>query len=236
MNKIKISCTDCFEKSYCFHQLNQHELFLTNESRVQVHYKKGETIAKQGSFVTNILYVKEGIVKVYKEFENKNNLIFSIFPKGSLIGLSSLFFTDKFQYSVSALKDTNICAIDKNVIQQIVKDNSNFGVSLLESLNKEMYNIRSRMISLTQKQLPGKVSDIVLYLADEVFGNSEFELPLSRKDIAEFGGMSTMSVVRTLQQFNKEGYIEENKHKIILKDKEALKRISTDGFLNDDSE
>lgn len=230
MNKLKISCTECFEKSYCFQQLNQHELFLTNESRVQIHYKKGETIAKQGSFVTHILYVKKGMVKVYEEFEGReNNLIFSVLPEGSLIGLSSLFFTDKFQYSIAALDSTSICAIDKHVIEQIVKDNSNFGASLLESLNSELYNIRSRMISLTQKQLQGKMADIILYLAENVFKQDEFDLPLSRKELAEFGGMSTMSVVRTLQHFIKGGIIEENKQRITIREKDLLKKISLEG-------
>ena len=230
MGKIKISCNECFEKSYCFHQLNQDELFLTNESRVQVHYKKGETIAKQGSFVTHILYVKNGTVKVYKEFEGgKNSLIFSVLPEGSLIGLSSLFFTDKFQYSIAALDSTSICAIDKHVIEQIVKDNSNFGASLLESLNSEIYSIRSRMISLTQKQLQGKMADIIIYLAENVFRQDEFDLPLSRKELAEFGGMSTMSVVRTLQHFIKEGIVEENKQRITIKKKDLLKKISLEG-------
>ena len=75
-------------------QLSKEELVLTNENKVQIQFKKGEIISKQGSFVTHIMYLRTGYAKVYKETDIDNNLILDIIPSGKLIGLTSLFNND----------------------------------------------------------------------------------------------------------------------------------------------
>ena len=226
MAKLPETCTDCDFKSSCFQQLNDEELFLTNESKVQVNYKKGETIAKQGAFVTHILYIKEGLVKAYRENEDNTNTIYNIFPKGSLIGLSALFQKEIFDYSVAALSNSRVCAIDRKVIQQIINDNNQFAVSVIKSLNEEISQLRNKMISLTLKQLHGRLADSILYLSDKVYQMDSFKLNLSRKDLAEYSGMSTMSVVRTMQKFIKEGIIEENKGVLSILNKSGLETLA----------
>src|SRR6056297_376112 len=105
MARVQTNCLNCKVKSSCFAQLNDNELTLADESKVQVTYKKGETIAKQNSFITHLLYVKQGIVKVYRENTDDTNLIYRIVPEGTLIGLSALFYSETFQYSIAALSD-----------------------------------------------------------------------------------------------------------------------------------
>jgi len=68
-------CIECKNKSVCFKQLDEKELLLTNENKVQIRFKKGEIISKQGSFVTHIMYIKKGVAKVYKETDLDSNLI-----------------------------------------------------------------------------------------------------------------------------------------------------------------
>jgi len=226
MSKVQTTCLYCEDKSSCFSQLSDNELTLTDESKVQVSYRKGETIAKQNSFVTHILYVKKGLVKVYRENEDGTNIIYRILPEGSLIGLSALFYSNTFQYSIAALKDSAICAIDKKVIETLFRDNSNFSQITLEELNKEIHHLRAKMVSLTHKQTEGRLADSLLFLKDEVYYSSRFKLFLSRKELAEFSGMSTMSVVRTLKNFQKKGAVIEESGYLNIIDSEGLESLS----------
>lgn len=109
-------CFSCKEKCDGFKELDYTELRLTSENKVYLHFRKGETIAKQGAFVTHILYLQSGMVKVYKEIDYKTNLIYDIFSSGKLLGLSSLFHSNQYQYSISAIEESDICAIDKKTI------------------------------------------------------------------------------------------------------------------------
>ncbi|MGM0408805.1 MAG: Crp/Fnr family transcriptional regulator [Bacteroidota bacterium] len=225
-----IKCLECDNKSLCFQQLNEDELKLTNDNKVQIRFKKGEIISKQGSFVTHIMYLKEGFAKVYKETDLENNLILDIIPEGKLIGLTSLFNNDNIaRFSVAALTDTVICSIDRNIIEKLIYKNNKFAKTVIASLNGEALQFYDKMASLTQKQMNGRVADALIYLSNNIFQSNKFKMILSRKDLAEFTGMSTMSVVRTLKDLRQEGIIEDEKGIVDIKNPERLKKISHSG-------
>lgn len=226
MPSKKALCTDCQQKSTCFSKLGQEELQSADENKVQIHYKKGETIAKQGSFVTHVLYVKEGLVKVYMELEEDNNIIYSILPRGSFVGLSNLYTSETLQYSVAALTDSSICSIDRAILERLVEENGSFAHSVLYAINQETHHLRQKMMSLTHKPLKGRLADTLLQLSVEIFDSKDFPYKLSRNDLAEFSGMSMMSVVRTMQEFIRSGYVQESQGRIRIMDKQALETIS----------
>ncbi len=224
------NCVNCKFKSACFKQLNDDELFLANSNKVQIQFKKGEIISKQGSFVTHIMYLKNGFAKVYKETSIEHNLILDIIPSGKLIGLTSLFNQDNIaRFSVAALDNSKVCSIDRKTFEKLIHQNSNFAESIITSLNQESLQFYDKMASLTQKQMNGRVADAILYLSDAIFSSNKFKMILSRKDLAEFTGMSTMSVVRTLKEFKEANIIEDKNGTIEIKDIITLEQISIKG-------
>ncbi len=86
-----------------------------------------------------------------------------------------------------------------------------------------------RFYCFTYKQAFGRLADILLCLADRIFKSSEFDLPLSRKELAELSGMSSETVIRMLKEFNDEGLIRMNGKSIKLIDYERIKQISETG-------
>lgn len=223
-------CAECKEKSLCFKQLNEEELNLTNVNKVQIQFKKGEIISKQGSFVTHIMYLKSGFAKVYKETDLDHNLILDIIPEGKLIGLTSLYNNDNIaRFSVAALENSTVCSIDRKTVEKLIQQNSQFAKTVISSLNEESLQFYDKMASLAQKQMNGRVADALIYLSESILKSPKFKMILSRKDLADFTGMSMMSVVRTLKDLKAEGIIEDEKGFIEIKNKTILKQISEKG-------
>ena len=237
MNKVvgsdcvlnKFICRDCSFMASSFKYLSDKELDLINDNKVHLTFNKGETIVKQKGFVTHVLFVKKGLVKVYNEVDYRTNLIYSIHTSGAFLGLASLFGNNHYQYSISALEDSYICAIDREVFEKLMTENNAFAISILKTINSEVLLCREKMVTLTMKQLNGRLAETLLYLSNVVYNSLEFTLSLSRKDLAELSNMSTMSVVRTLQDFIKGGYIENDTHKMKILDKDKLFYISQNG-------
>jgi CRP-like cAMP-binding protein len=69
-NQDKVSCTVVNINRNCFDFLTEEEKELVEQKQVTIEYKKGEIIAKQGTFSSDILLVKEGLAKVYHEENN----------------------------------------------------------------------------------------------------------------------------------------------------------------------
>jgi len=196
---------------------------------VQISYKKGEMICKQGGFVSQIMYVEQGLAKVFIE-NGSNSLLLRITPDGSFIGLSAVSdeFTT-FPYSARVYVDTVIRQIDVSTFRKILDNNNNFAREIINILSANSVQIYGRFFCLTHKQAYGRLADIILCLSQRIFKKEKFELPLSRKDIAELSGMSSETVVRLLKKFNEDGLIRMNGKNIEVVNVEKLQRISETG-------
>jgi CRP/FNR family transcriptional regulator len=84
-------------------------------------------------------------------------------------------------------------------------------------------------ISLANKQVNGRIADILIYLWEYVYKNSDYEFDLSRKEIAEYAACSYENAILTLSRFNKDGIITLDGKKIIINDLEKLNVISKRG-------
>ena len=58
-----------------------------------------------------------------------------------------------------------------------------------------------------EKNLIGRVAFVLLYFYRDIYNSRVFDLPVSRKEIADYIGMSTANVIRTLSDFKKDGII-----------------------------
>lgn len=223
------TCTVYNSKLSCFEELTESELDLIEKNKVIVNYHKGENICKQGSFASHIIYLSEGLVKVYLE-GNPKNLILKISPSGNLIGLPSIYDGNNvFLYSAATYTDSVVELIDINIFKQLINENTKFAYRVINALNENTVQIYGRFYCLTNKQLHGRLADILLCLAQRIFYEMEFDLPLSRSDLAELTGMSTESVIRVMKDFKNDGLIETSGKVIKIVNYEMMNRISEVG-------
>lgn len=232
MGNSLLSVTSCTINSHqcrCFEALTAEEMQLVDANSVKIHYKKGEIICKQGSFVSHVMFVEQGLAKVFL-YDGTNSLVLKIIPKGNLLGLTSLSEDyNTYQYSAMAYVDSEIKQIDINVFRQLIKKNAEFAKEVIDILSSNSVQIIGRFFCLTHKQAYGRLADILLCLADRIFKSTEFELPLSRKDLAELSGMSPETVVRMLKKFHEDGLIKLEGKSFTVIDYSRLKRISETG-------
>jgi CRP/FNR family transcriptional regulator len=223
------TCTVYNTKLSCFEELTKEQIKLVDKNKVVVNYKKGETICKQGSFASHIIFLREGLVKVYLEGKPKN-LVLKISPAGNLIGLPSIYEGNNiFLYSAATYTDSTVELIDINIFKQLIHENANFAYKVINVLNENTVQIYGRFYCLTHKQLHGRLADILLCLAERIFNKDSFNLPLTRIELAELTGMSTESVIRVMKDLKDDGLIETSGKEIKILNYEMMGKISEVG-------
>lgn len=222
-------CTIGARQCQCFDRLSVHEREYLDENTVTLKYKKGEVLLKQGSFASHVMSVEEGLVKVYID-DGLNSLVLKIISPGNLLGLSSVNEDQPtFQYSAKAYVDTVVKQINIDAFRKVVLENSEFAKGVINILSANSVQINGRFFCLTHKQSYGRLADIILCLSDRVFKEKEFELPLSRKDLAELSGLSAETVIRILKKFKDDSLIDMVGKGIKVMDYDRLKKISDAG-------
>ncbi len=199
------------------------------KTSVKLHFKKGETILKQGGLPSYIAYLENGIVKFNYENGSGKNLILTIVAAPKILGGANLFYKDNNLFSLIAVENCDVIMIDAKVLESVLMDNSKFAMMMFQIASEMFKKSVMNFISLAHKQKEGRIADIILYLADEVYHNASFCLSLTRKEIAEFAGCSTENVIMTLSRWQSEGIISLDGKTIEIKEIEKLKLISKIG-------
>jgi CRP/FNR family transcriptional regulator len=114
-------------------------------------------------------------------------------------------------------------------IKELFLKNGGFAMGLLTKISRINDKIISQTLDIRQKNLIGRVAFVLLYFTNEIYKSRVFDLPVSRKEIADYIGMSTANVIRTLSDFKKDGIIRVFGKTIEVVDAEKLESISKHG-------
>jgi CRP/FNR family transcriptional regulator, polysaccharide utilization system transcription regulator len=223
------SCRTCIVRWKNFDHLSDQELDLVNENRYEATFKPGEIIIKQGSPSSSALFISSGLAKNYIESPKGKNFIMSIIKPGRLIVGPGAYVNSRHTYTVAAITAVQACFVNFNVIRHLVKTNGVFAESLLEDISAKSLRTHLRIVNLTQKKMPGRLADALLYFADEVFSSSEFEMILSRQELGEMTNMAKENVVRILREMEESMLISSEESMIRILDREKLVQISEKG-------
>ena len=213
----------------CFQMLTSKELELIRASKTQVLFRKGDSLTKQGTFASYILFVINGICKQYIEGYGSRSFNMRIVQPGEFVGLSAVFTKNIFNYSTVALTDCYAFLIEKDVIAKVIQKNGLFGLNIIKRYCEQNSNLFSTLQTVLYKQMNGRISETLLYLNSIRESHPDIFLLLSRKDIADFAAISTESAVKLLKSFEKDGLIELQDKDVIIRDKNALEDISKRG-------
>ena len=228
-SNILFDCNNCVLNTFISFYLNEEERSNICGSANQLHFKKGEVILKQGATSTSIGFLHKGIVKFTFQKNAQKNYIMTVVSGPKLIGQANLFFKEKNIFSIVAVEDCVICFLDSKKVLGVLENHGKFLLSMVERSSDMFQTSIFNFISLAHNHVHGRIADILLFLWENVYMNSEYDFTLTRKEISEFAACSHENVISVLSTYNKEGLIGFEGRKIIIKDLTKLMEISKNG-------
>lgn len=231
MNEKKkpCSCASCDFREVVFSYLDEISIEDLCDHKEELFFRKGEIINHEGEKISNFKYLKSGLVKLYRRTPNGEEQVITITRPFEFVSNMSIFSEERYQYSVSALEDSVVCMVNLDFIKQLFLKNGGFAMGLLTKISRISDKIISQTLDIRQKNLIGRVAFVLLYFTNDIYKSRVFDLPVSRKEIADYIGMSTANVIRTLSDFKKEGIIRVFGKTIEVVDVAKLEVISKHG-------
>jgi len=228
-NRLLYDCQKCMFKNISTHYMPASDFEIIRRNSVQLRFRKGETILKQGATSHHLVFLHKGIVKFSYQYSSGKNYIMTIVSGPKLLGGANLFFKETNIFSLIAMEDCDVCLIDSKAMRTIALKHSGFVLALCERTMEMFQASIFNFISLAHNQVHGRIADILIYLWEDVYHKNPEEFVISRKELAEFAACSHENVITTLSKFNKEGTITLEGKKIILNDLKKLNEISKKG-------
>ncbi len=223
------SCVDCLVGWSNFKHLTKKQLEYVNGKRYEAVFKPGESIFKQGTPASNVVFLSAGLAKIYMDIAGNKSFLMSISGQGELIIGPGMYTDAGHVFSMTALNDVRTCFIETSVIKELVLENPKFAEGLLVDISYKSQRNIYKLMSMTQKKMPGRVAEILLYLANKVFKSDKFTMILTRQELADMAGIAKESVVRILKDFADERIISSGCPQFEILDKDKLIMICENG-------
>lgn len=227
--KKKCSCLECELRNLTFSNLEEKDVHVICETREEKAYVKGEIIHREGDPIRDFKYLKTGLVKLYKITADGDEQIITITRPFEFVSNTNIFHEEKYRYSLAALEDSVVCSIGIDLMRELILRNGKFALNLISLLSRTSENIISLSLEIRQRNLAGRIAFVLLYFSKEIYHSKIFELPVSRKEIADFISMSSANVIRTFSELRRDGIIKTTGRTIEIADISKLEVISRRG-------
>jgi CRP/FNR family transcriptional regulator, polysaccharide utilization system transcription regulator len=201
-----------------FDQINR-----INKDSFLVKIKKNEQIFSQDKPITHLMFLRSGLVKLFKDGPNDKSVILQITGSGNYIGLLSVFSGNLYQFSATSLEESEMIYTNISTLNEIIRENGRYGLYLLKQQSHVGMTILNKMFHFPQQQVPGRIAEVLMYFSNEIYNNNHFTLPLSRQELADLIYSTKESVSRTLTEFKNDRIIEIDDRKVILNSIDLLK-------------
>jgi len=227
----EVDCVHC-QTLPCFfrkHLSADQHVDLSRHKR-HVIYQKGETLVKYGNFDSNVYHINSGLIKIMVEGVNNRQSIYKLITSSDVINFAALLAnTDYYPFTAIAMKPTEVCVVRKDFIEHALLNNSEFAYQSLLRAGKEFNLFYHRMASFSTSQTPGRLAQTLLYLHDPSFQAEDIYNYITRREIAELGGMSLDSTLKLLNELKQDKIITTNGKRVVINDWAMLKRLARIG-------
>lgn len=222
-------CANCHFRSLLFENVSQTDLNRLNQAKREYSFDYGEIIIHEGQPIKEFVYLQRGLVKLSRRTHDGKDHIINISMPKSFIGFLSVFSEEYYKYTITAIKDSILCFINIETIREIILDNGAFAMNVLSKMSKVSDDIIFSRVNICSRQMRGRIAFLLILFAREIFINSRFELPITRREIGELVDLSTANVIRILSEFRKDRILDIDGHNFEILNFDALERFARFG-------
>ncbi len=219
----KTKCSECGTRGQSLLcSLKSEDLAFIDESKFHQHYKAGQNLFYAGNPASGVFCILSGTVKLEVQDENGKTQIAQVYGKGSTIGYRALFSEDEYKSSAIAVDQTELCFIPKTTILELIRKNPDLAFRFLKQLSDDFRMMETRLHRVSSNTAVERIAEALLFLRENFH-----EKNWTRKEISEWAGTTTETVIRTLADFEAEGLIEQKGRVInIVKRNQLLKKAN----------
>jgi DNA-binding response OmpR family regulator len=209
---------------------NHIDLESLSKSHDLKKYDKNEFVFWEGDGAHSLYLIESGTVKTYVGTESGKEFVTGIYSAGDFVGQLSLLNSDgRYIETAKVVEDANLYAIPKEEFTKLLFSNQVISQKFITMMSANLIDVQEHLVDMAYASVRQRAAKALLQLFEKgiVQDRANDGVGIPREDFAGMIGTATETAIRTLSDFKDEGLITTDQgRKIILKDKEALKKVA----------
>ena len=181
--------------------------------------QRGDIVFRQGETFNKVYAVKSGSLKSGRVDEFGNQHILGFHLPGELVGLDGIY-PEEYSCETSALDTTVLCEMNYEKLSELCITIPALQKQLLRLLSRDIFESHVSIATIADQTAKQKIAHFIHNLSAryELRGYSalEFQLAMSRQDIANHLGVTPETVSRVLKALRQEEVIALNGRHITI--------------------
>jgi CRP/FNR family transcriptional regulator len=226
-----VSCQNCSLNKFCLPRgLTKDEMKILEDAiDKSKKFKKKSYLYTANSQQAAIYVIKSGSVKTYLSNASGNKQILGFHMPGDLLGFDA-FFTGKHSCFAQALDDTLVCELSMENFDKLCHILPSIRTEMMHQVGKEIQHDHLIMLTLGQMQTEERLATFLFNLSkrnqSRKFSKDDFQLSMTRQDLANYLGMAVETLSRTLAHLQKKNLISVQQRSIKILDQAQLCKLA----------
>jgi CRP/FNR family nitrogen fixation transcriptional regulator len=185
-------------------------------------YKKGTEIYGEKEPADYVYQVKTGAARSYKLLSDGRRQIGAFHLVGDIFGLEN---SSEHRFTAEAIVDTTVRLIKRRSLELVADSDAMVARNLLSMTTNNLQHAEDHMLLLGRKTSLERVAAFLIEMDRRLTAAGVLALPMCRRDIADYLGLTLETVSRALSRLHELGilgFIGNNQRQIVLLDRQQL--------------
>jgi CRP/FNR family nitrogen fixation transcriptional regulator len=209
------------------HPHSLSELGMTSETNPIINlseftYRRGSEIYGENEPADYVYQVKSGTVRSCKWLSDGRRQIGAFHVVGDIFGMEN---GSTHRFTLEAVVDTTVSLIRRQSLDAIAESDCGLSKQLLQMTTCNLKHAEDHILLLGRKTSPERVAAFILEMDKRLATAGILTLPMSRRDIADYLGLTLETVSRSLSLMRKLGilgFAGTTQRQIVLLDRQQL--------------
>lgn len=210
-----------------FRELDEQEISKIVEISITRDLKKNNHVFLQGDPITNVYFICEGKVKIYKSDTSGREQIVNIIKPGDMFPHVGFFRKGEYPAFAEIIENAKLVVVPIDQFEKVLIENPYLCIKVFNVLAEKIIDLQDRLEEQILNNTYEQIIKLLIRLSEKhgtaledgkVLLKSEF----TNKDLANMIGTTRETVSRTLTKMKKEGLIEVNSSGDMVFDPEVM--------------
>jgi CRP/FNR family nitrogen fixation transcriptional regulator len=188
-----------------------------------MNFRRNEEIYGEGEKAEFLYKVASGTVRTYKVLDDGRRQIGAFYVAGDVFGLED---GEMHGFSAEAVTDSKVHVARRSALIALAGRDTEVARQLWTITSRELQRAQNHFLALI-KTAEERVASFLLDMAARLTRDNQFDLTMSRQDIADYLGLTIETVSRTMTQLESSGAIAlPTSRRVVLRNRAALSHRS----------
>jgi len=192
-------------------------------------YTKNSIVFLEEEAGAILFIISTGKVKIVRTDDEGKEVILSILGPGDFFGEMALLDGMPRSATVVVLSDSELFVINRREFIKLIEGSPQVATSLLRELTRRLRKADEQIENLSLKDAVGRVASVIIQIADDSGKIKKGQVYIEdfplQQDLANMAGTSRETISRTIRQFMRLGYVDQQGNTFMINEYEKFKNI-----------